>query len=67
MIKNEIGTNAGRIWNYMDSNGECAMETLKKKIKLKDVDLYLALGWLARENKIAFYNKENAWIVFQAY
>ncbi len=67
MNKNEIGTNAGLIWNYIDAHGECAIETLKKKIELKDGDLYLALGWLARENKIAFYDKENVWNVFMVY
>lgn len=49
-----IGENAGLIWNALQ-NGALSTKDLKKATKIKTVaDLNLALGWLARENKIYF-------------
>lgn len=48
-----IGNNAGAIWNALQ-NGGLTLKALKKATKLKNDDLYLALGWLAREGKVAF-------------
>jgi len=59
MIKNEIGARAGAIWEYMNKiNKDCTLKELKKAASMKDRDLYLALGWLSRENKVQFYVKE---------
>ena len=48
-----IGVNAGKIWNALQ-NGALSSKALKKATKLKEADLHLALGWLAREGKLAF-------------
>ena len=49
-----IGENAGLIWCALQ-NGALSTKDLKKATKIKTVaDLNLALGWLARENKIYF-------------
>ncbi|MBQ7648115.1 MAG: winged helix-turn-helix domain-containing protein [Paludibacteraceae bacterium] len=48
-----IGANAGKIWNALQ-NGALSSKALKKATKLKEADLNLALGWLAREGKLAF-------------
>ncbi len=53
MITSKIGENAGLVWAALQ-NGALAQRALKKATKLKDADLNLALGWLAREGKIAF-------------
>ena len=47
-----IGANAGKIWNALQ-NGALSSKALKKATKLKEADLNLALGWLAREGKLA--------------
>ena len=52
MIANEIGLNAGKIWNLLDEKGEHSIKDLKKKLKLSDHAIYMAIGWLAREEKI---------------
>ena len=52
-----IGENAGLIWNALQG-GALSSKALKKATKLKDADLNLALGWLAREGKIAFVVEE---------
>ena len=48
-----IGTNAGAIWTALSENGAMDTKDLKKAAKIKtDKDLYLAMGWLLREDKI---------------
>ena len=53
MIKEKIGNNAGLVWNAL-ANGKLEVKVLKKAVKLSDKDLYAALGWLAREEKVFF-------------
>ena len=53
----KIGENAGLIWAALE-NGALALKALKKATKLKNEDLYLALGWLAREGKLTFAEGE---------
>ena len=62
MIKNKIGENAGHIWKVLE-NGEISLKALKKATKLNEKDLGMALGWLAREEKIAFYEIEDEMFV----
>ena len=57
MITSKIGENAGLIWAALQ-NGALTQKALKKATKLKDADLNLALGWLAREGKVAFAVEE---------
>lgn len=53
MITAKIGENAGLIWNALQG-GALTTKALKKATKLKEAELNLALGWLAREGKITF-------------
>lgn len=53
-MKEKIGTNAGLIWSYLHENNEKTLKELKKACKLTEKDMYAALGWLAREEKIVF-------------
>ena len=48
-----IGTNAGAVWTVL-SEAAATLDTkqIKKATKLKDKELYAALGWLAREGKV---------------
>ena len=52
-----IGANAGKIWNALQE-GALSSKALKKATKLKEADLNLALGWLAREGKLTFSEKD---------
>ena len=53
----EIGENAGLVWGAL-LNGAQGLKALKKATKLKNEELYLALGWLAREGKLTFKETE---------
>jgi len=58
MITNEIGLNAGKIWNALNDNGEHPVKNLIKKLKMSSPDFYMAIGWLAREGKIFHFEKD---------
>jgi len=53
----KIGENAGRVWGALQ-NGAQDLKALKKATKLKNDELALALGWLAREGKLNFEEKD---------
>ena len=54
----KIGINAGKVWAILDENGRQNVKEIKKAAKLTDKDLYAALGWLAREGKVALETVE---------
>lgn len=47
-----IGTNAGSVWTALNEAEALGVKQLKKITKLKDKEVFAALGWLAREGKI---------------
>ena len=47
-----IGTNAGSVWVALNGADALGIKQIKKITKLKDTEVYAALGWLAREDKI---------------
>lgn len=47
-----IGKIAGEIWHYLDEHGEVNIAELKFNLGYSNSLIFLALGWLARENKI---------------
>ena len=50
-----IGTNAGKVWNALNEGGKMSLKALKKATKIKaEKDMYAAMGWLAKEGKLAF-------------
>ncbi|MDR1646332.1 MAG: winged helix-turn-helix domain-containing protein [Tannerellaceae bacterium] len=55
----QIGTNAGLVWNILNEGGRLNLKEVKKATKIKtEKDLYAALGWLAKEGKLAFEESE---------
>ena len=49
----KIGSVAGAVWTALSENGTMNAKDLKKACKIKtDKDLYLAMGWLLREDKL---------------
>ena len=48
-----IGTWAGQVWNALNESGKLTVKGLKKATKLKEKELYPALGWLSREGKVS--------------
>ena len=52
-MQEEIGATAGAIWNILNNKGELTLSQLKKQTKAETRVFDWAIGWLARENKIA--------------
>ncbi len=50
-----IGTNAGLVWNALNTGGKMTLKAVKKATKIRaEKDMYAALGWLAKEGKLSF-------------
>lgn len=54
----EIGGNAGIIWNMLFTNGELDTTHISRLIQKDEENIFSALGWLARENKIQLSKKK---------
>ena len=55
-----IGNWAGSVWTALNSAEEATltMKALKKATKLKENEIFAALGWLGREGKVAIAETE---------
>jgi hypothetical protein len=51
-ILEKVGPNAGKIWKTLDTQGSLKQARLLETTRLNEGELYAAVGWLARENKI---------------
>ena len=49
----EIGKNAGKVYKVMDIWGDVDIPILKKLVNAEEDEIFSALGWLAREDKIS--------------
>lgn len=58
MEKTKIGLNAGKVWRILNERGEMSMFEMCRELGLTFEDLALAIGWLAREDKIFLRQKE---------
>lgn len=63
MDREEIGLNAGMVWNALNESEGLTLKGLKKITKLKDKQLYAALGWLSREDKVTIEETEGDLLV----
>ncbi len=52
----QFGDNAGKVWQTISNQGKVSIDDIRSETQLSDKDLFAAVGWLARENKI---KKEN--------
>ena len=59
MWKNDIGINAGVIWQILSEQGQLSLREIGELTNYKDVMIFYALGWLAREHKIKFLIRED--------
>lgn len=53
MLIHQVGETAGQIWHALQQKGPLGLSALKKQLGAPDFILSMALGWLAREDKIA--------------
>lgn len=51
-LPEEFGRNAGDVWKTLNTHGPLTESKLMQLTNLHDEELHVAVGWLARENKI---------------
>lgn len=51
-IKQEVGETAGKVWQVLNDEGPQTLAQLKRKLDDSSELLSLAMGWLAREDKV---------------
>lgn len=49
-----IGKTAGKLWQYLHDHGKTSLSGLEKAVKAPRGVVFMAIGWLAREEKVAF-------------
>ncbi len=59
MTVEQIGIFAGEVWKALAEQNATSLKTLKKATKLKEKEIYAALGWLAREGKLYIGDAED--------
>ena len=52
-INGQVGETAGKIWHLLNDSGAQTVTQLKKKLNGSGELVAFALGWLAREDKVA--------------
>jgi hypothetical protein len=56
-LNDKVGANAGKIWTVLSKQqAEVDISSLARLTKINVNDVYTAIGWLARENKIEAKN-----------
>ena len=53
LLNHEIGTHAGRVYQYLATNPALTATALRKEVGLTAREIDQALGWLARESKLS--------------
>ncbi len=51
-IKPQVGETAGKVWHVLSEGGPLTLAQIKKKLNGSSDLVGLALGWLAREDKV---------------
>ncbi len=60
MQRIDIGAKAGVIWHLLYSKGPMSIRKIGEYTHYKEGVINLSLGWLSREGKIQFFEKEGS-------
>lgn len=58
MITRDIRINANAIWNLLSEKSSITIREISELTNFKESLILLALGWLSRENKITFSDRD---------
>ena len=61
-VESIFGVNAGVVWRALNQNGPSNIGDLVKTTSMSREEVYGALGWLGRENKIAIERRGRAMV-----
>lgn len=57
-MEETIGEVAGEVWDFLEDNGETSVSGVTKGVDAPGTKVYMAVGWLAREDKLEFIDKK---------
>ena len=63
VVESTFGLNAGKVWDVLDRNGPSTITDIRKATDLTREQIYGALGWLGRENKITMEKRGNITLI----
>jgi Winged helix-turn-helix domain (DUF2582) len=52
-LKDQVGLTAGKVWEQLSEGGPQTLAQLKKRVNGQSELVNFAIGWLAREDKVA--------------
>jgi hypothetical protein len=58
-----VGETAGRVWQLLNDEGPQTLAQIKKKLNGTGELVSLALGWLAREDKVTIQEEKKSYKV----
>ena len=61
-VESLFGANAGIVWKTLNQNGTSNLSSLVKSTSLSREEIFGALGWLGREDKIVVEQKGRAMV-----
>lgn len=56
-VLEHVGETAGLVWHALETKGPQTLSALKKNVKAPGDLVLMAVGWLAREEKLAIEQK----------
>lgn len=56
-MENRIGDLAGQVWDYLEDKGEVSVSSIGQEIDAPRTKVNMAIGWLAREDKLEFVDE----------
>jgi hypothetical protein len=62
-VKDQVGLTAGKVWQELSQGGPQTLTQLKKKVNGQSDLVNFAVGWLAREDKVAIVADKRNFLV----
>ncbi|MFB6292236.1 MAG: winged helix-turn-helix domain-containing protein [Candidatus Nanohaloarchaea archaeon] len=56
-MEDRIGETAGYVWDYLEAEGESSVTSVVNAIEVPSTKVYMAIGWLAKEDEVEFIEK----------
>ncbi len=57
MTVDDVGFAAGRVWHFLKESGPVSVSRVADRVEGGRTVVLMALGWLAREGKVEFYQE----------
>ncbi len=62
-VMEQVGVTAGNVWRQLSQGGPQTLTQLKKKLNGESDLVNFAIGWLAREDKVAIVAEKRNFLV----